>query len=230
MTVFISQQMKASPSEDTYKIGVPVFGQVLQSFGDRTNFLAYGKSKRIINTYFNCNHHQTWSYNTLNWSGAEDYGYINKSHIHDELLISDNRDIIFTCSPTARFIGLQIYYESDNRNSYREVAYIKANLISSPRTTRTIIDAGWEATYANGFLTGEVIDASTSHFQINPQKLSTGAVFIEPIGGSYISITAPRPLFIPIANRNSEIAINFDLKYVRLKSVSLIECEEGFAL
>jgi hypothetical protein len=230
MSVFISQQMKSPPSEDTYKIGVPVFGQVLQSFGDRTNFLAYGKAKRVINTYFNCSHHQTWSDNTTIPYSNTDFGYMNKADIHKELLVSDTRDILFTCSPTARFIALQIYYESDNRDTYNDLAYIKAKVISSPRNTRTVIDAGWEANYANGFLTGEVIDRSTSHYQINPQKLSTGAVFIEPVGGSYISVTAPRPLFIPIANRNSEIAINFDLKYVRLKSVSLIEVEEGFAL
>lgn len=229
MSVFISQQLKLPPSTDTYKIGVPVYGATLQGFGDRTNFLAYGKARRIANITFNSNHHQTWTENTTAFT-EDDQGLINKSHIHNELPISDNRDILFTCSPTARFICLQIYYDMDNRDTYRPLAYLKAKVIKNVLTTRDVIDAGFEATYLNGFLDGEIRDDSTSHYFSFPKKLSTGSNFIVPTTGSYSTITPPRPLFIPVADRNTQIAINLDMKYVRIRSVALIEPEEGFAI
>lgn len=226
----ISQQTKNPPDTKAVSIGTPVFGATLQNIGDCYNHLAFCKARRISNTMFGINHHNTWL-NNQTPVAHPDLNIILKSSLDNEMPASDSKDILFTCSASARFVGINITYNCDGRDAQRDLAKIKCRLVASPRTTRTEIDAGMEATILNGYLQNTTFDlTNVSHAITQPAILSTGEYAAVPTLGSYTSVTAPRPLFIPTANRDSEIALVIATNYCRILSVSLIEMYEEVVL
>ena len=226
----ITQQTKDAPDLKAVSVGTPVFGSTLQAIGDCVNHLAFCKSRRISNTIFSINHHNTWLQNQT-VVDAPTYNIILKSYLDNEMPASDTKDIIFTCSSSARFIGFNITYNCDGRNSQRDLAKIKCSLVSSPRSIRTEIDAGMEATILNGYIENtSFVTRSTSHDITVPRVLSSSEYMEVPITGSYTTITSPRPLFIPVANRGSEIALVIETNYCRILAVSLIEMYEEVVL
>ena len=137
----ITQQTKDAPDLKAVSVGTPVFGSTLQAIGDCVNHLAFCKSRRISNTIFSINHHNTWLQNQT-VVDAPTYNIILKTDLNHEMPASDTKDIIFTCSSSARFVGFNITYNCNGRNSQRDLAKIKCRLVSSPRSIRTEIDAG----------------------------------------------------------------------------------------
>ena len=226
----ISQQTKNPPDLKAVSIGTPVFGTTLQNIGDCYNHLAFCKARRISNTIFSVNHHNTWNENLIPVDTPV-YNIILKSSLDNEMPASDSKDILFTCSASARFIGISITYNCDGRNSQRDLAKITCRIVQSPRTVRTEIDAGFEATILNGYLQNTTFDiTSVSHAITVPAILSSGEYAEAPTLGSYTTVTSPRPLFIPTANRDSEIALVIDTNYCRILSVSLVEMYEEVVL
>lgn len=226
----ITQQTKDAPDLKAVSVGTPVFGSTLQAIGDCVNHLAFCKSRRISNTIFSINHHDTWLKN-LDPVDTPTFNIILKSYLDNEMPASDTKDIIFTCSSSARFVGFNITYNCDGRNSQRDLAKIKCSLVSSPRSIRTEIDAGMEATILNGYIENTTfVTTSTSHDLTVPRVLSSSEYMEVPVAGSYTTITSPRPLFIPVANRGSEIALVIETNYCRILAVSLIEMYEEVVL
>lgn len=226
----ITQQTKDTPDLKAVSIGTPVFGSTLQSLGDCMNHLAFCKARRISNTFFSINHHNTWLQNQTAVEYPTLY-LINKSSLDNEMPASDTKDIIFTCSSSARFVGFNITYNCDGRDTQRDLAKIKCRLVTDPRSARTEIDAGMEATILNGYLENTTyVTTSTSHDITQPRVLSSGEYMDLPILGSYTTVTSQRPLFIPVTNRGSEIALVIETNYCRILAVSLIEMYEEVVL
>lgn len=229
-STIISQQTKNPPDVKSVSIGTPVFGSTLQNIGDCVNHLAFCKSRRLMNVNFGINHFNTW---LTNQSAITEptFNLVHKGDLAYEMPLTNTKDLTFYCSASARFIGFNITYNCDGRNSQRDTAKIKCRLINSPRSTRTEIDAGFEATILNGYLSNTTfVTSSTSHDITAPYVLSTGEYMEVPSSGSYTSVTSPRPLFIPSAYRGNEIALVIETVYCRILSVSLIEMYEEVVL
>lgn len=238
MTI-ISQQIKDPPTLNSFYVGTPVYGSGLALIGDRINFLAYAKSRRLANCYFTTNHHSTWTENTtlLTQGTALTYGYITKQEQDEEFPSSNHKDIIFTCSSNARFLGVILTYNCNTLSNYipsGSDAYIRLKMFTGATKNnavgaRTYIDAGIEWSISNSQLsntTNEVTHNDT-HVITYDFIASSGEVMEVPISGEYSVMTSPRPLFIPTAYRGTEIGIEITTSYTRLCIASIHELFEG---
>lgn len=235
----ISQQIKDPPTIEGFYISNPVFGAGLSLLGDRINFLAYTKARRVCNSYFTTNHHSTWTENTtlLTQGTPLTYGYITKQEQDEEFPSSGQKDIIFTCSPNARFLGVNLTYNCNTLSDYLPSGsdpYIRLKLFTgatknSAVGSRTYIDAGIEFAISNSQLsnTTNQVSHNDTHVITYDFISSTGSTMEVPISGSYSLITDPRPLFIPLANRGTEIGIEITTSYSRLCIASVYELFEG---
>lgn len=234
--VLISQQIKDPPDKTSYAIGNPVFGSGLSNLGDRINFLAYTKARRVANVYYATNHHDTWTANTTNMAVGSPLtmGYISKTEDDHEFPITASKDYIYTCNHHARFLGFAITYNCDHLLDPLSDPYIRVKLFTGATKnlavgSRTYIDAGVEFSISNGFLNNSSIQASgnDTHILTYAYTAQSGSLMEVPAGGSYIAMTIPRPLFIPSAYRGQEIGIEITYSYCRILILSLHELFEG---
>lgn len=226
----ITQQTRNPPDLKSVSIGTPVFGTTMQNIGDCLNHLAFCKSRRLANVIFSINHHNDWTKN-LDPVDVPELNIILKSALDNEMPATDTKDIVFTCSASARFIGFNITYNCDGKNSQRDLAKIKCKLVLSPRAAPTEIDAGFEATILNGYLQNTTFATTSSSHEVTlPAVLSTSEYIEVPTLGSYTSVTAPRPLFIPVDSRGSEIGLIIETNYCRILAVSVVEMYEEVVL
>lgn len=244
----ISQNTARMPSSNVYFVDSPIFASTVVKLGEAVNTQAYFRSKRIIQTHCTQNHIQTWTQNTTN----EQFPKNNRIH-KDEVVhffpTLDAQEILFTCSPHARWIGYYITYEAAveqkhavDPNNLRP-AKIELSIIATPRNTRSTIDAGCIFSFANGTLentfrvatdydyTTNTTNLVNQHYDSESRFISSGFIqTLPPDGVSYSVQTTPRPLFIPSSYRNGEIALKLDTAYVRLNHITIFEMFEDVAI
>lgn len=244
----ISQNTPKMPSSESFFINSPIFASGVVKVADALNSQAYLKSKKIFTVHSSQSHDQTWTQNTT----AETFPNQNRIHKDQVTYFFPSlveEEVLFTCSPHARWLGYYITYESAVHQKHAadptnlRPAKISLSLISLPRSTRTVVDAGCSFAFVDGLLENSFREATdynystntttlvNQHYDSESKVISSGYLqTLPPDGISYSSITTPRPLFIPTTARGLEIAVKVTTEYVRLNSITIFEMFEDVAL
>lgn len=244
----VSQNTPRMPNSQTFYVNTPIFASGVVKVADALNTQAYVKSKNIFTIHSSQSHHQTWTQNTT----AETFpnqNRINKDDVVRFFPSSIDEEFMWTCSPHARWVGYYITYESAveqkhaNDPTNLRPAKISLSLITLPRSTRTVVDAGCSFAFEDGLLentfrvatdydyTTNTTTLVNQHYDSESKYISSGYLQnLPPDGISYSSITTPRPLFIPTTARGLQIALKMTTEYVRLNSITIFEMYEDVAL
>lgn len=244
----VSQNTSRMPPSNAYFVDTPIFASGVVKLGEAVNTQAYFKARRILQIHCTQSHHQTWTENTT----AEQFpssNRVNKDEVIYFFPSLAEQEILFSCSHHARWLGYYITYESAVEQKHAvdptnlRPAEINLSLLSNPRSTRTIIDAGCsfafnDATLENTFREATNYDYTTNtttlvnqHYDSESKYITSGFIqTLPPNGVSYDVATTPRPLFIPASARGGEIALKLSTAYVRLNHITLFEMFEDVAI